>query len=188
MNFDRIQTWDLHQVRSLSKWPWLCRHPQFLKFLTRLGDGWIWGLVCLALVLFYTRSQVETLLCLGLSAGLISLLIYESVKLSTRRLRPFAVDPSLSPEVPPMDKYSFPSGHVMNNFAVGLALALISPSLGIPLMVLALIWGLLRIHFCVHYPTDILVGMALSFPSVALAWTLQKHLLPQLQALSAWLI
>lgn len=174
----RIQAWDLQKVRQISALPLLKSHPKALKFLTRIGDGWIWGIVCGLMFSFYSQAEIIALLSVGLSAGLISLGLYEGIKLSTKRPRPFILAPELSPEVPPMDRYSFPSGHVMNNFAVGLALALLSPALGIPLMVLALVWGLLRIHFCVHYPTDILVGLVLALPCASLALVAQKHLLP----------
>ena len=39
-----------------------------------------------------------------------SLVIYEVVKLNTKRPRPFAANPQIKAEVPPLDKYSFPSG------------------------------------------------------------------------------
>jgi undecaprenyl-diphosphatase len=65
------------------------------------------------------------------------------------------------PLVPPLDKYSFPSGHTMNNLAVALTLALYFPRITAPALLLPVILGMLRVLFGVHYLSDIIGGSLL---------------------------
>ena len=101
-----------------------------------------------------------------------SLVIYEGVKLSTRRPRPFAANPLIKAEVPPLDKYSFPSGHTMNNLAVASTVFYCVPQYGWIMMLLPLTWGLLRVYFGVHWLTDVLCGFVLGILSFVLGHAL----------------
>ena len=102
---------------------WTNRHfsaktTKFLKFYVRLGDGYIWALFIAFLIWRTSWQSFLPILWQALVSLAMSLLIYEGVKLSTKRPRPFAANPQIKAEVPPLDKYSFPSGHTMNNLAV----------------------------------------------------------------------
>ena len=57
--------------------------------------------------------------------------------------------------------WSFPSGHTSSAFAAAFALWLQNRRLGIPALALAVFIGFTRMYLYVHFPTDILGGVAL---------------------------
>lgn len=129
-----------------------------LIFLVRVGDGWIWGLIAAALWYALPFPEVKrVVLHCALAIG-ISLSIYLPVKFLGRRRRPYDNGWDVTPLVPPLDKYSFPSGHTMNNLAVALTLASHLHALLIPALLVPLLLGTLRVRFGVHYLSDILGG------------------------------
>ena len=139
-----------------------------LRFYVRLGDGYIWGAFALFVLVMVGWEAFLPILWQALMALAVSLIIYEVVKLNTKRPRPFAANPQIKAEVPPLDKYSFPSGHTMNNLAVASAVFYSVPQYGWVMLVLPLTWGLLRVYFGVHWLTDILCGFVLGIVSFVL--------------------
>lgn len=140
-----------------------------LILLVRVGDGWMWGLVALALWLSRPLPQVGHIVLHGLIAIGISLLFYLPIKRLTKRPRPHESDLGIVPLVPPLDKYSFPSGHTMNNLAVALVLSLYYPAWTLPALVFPLLLGTLRVFFGVHYLSDIVGGGILGICAFILA-------------------
>ena len=153
-----IDALDKGIIRWLNKVPlpsWLALP---LILLVRIGDGWIWGM--LAVYLWFAlppeRFKVVVLHCCVAIA--ISLLLYWPIKLLVRRARPHNADLGVTAKVPPLDKFSFPSGHTMNNLAVSLTLALYLPRLFAPALAIPLLLGALRVVFGVHFLSDIVGG------------------------------
>jgi undecaprenyl-diphosphatase len=137
--------------------------------LVRIGDGWIWTLIALYLWLVLPLPQLKLVVLHCLVALGISLALYWPVKLLVRRARPFDAGLEVVPKVPPLDKYSFPSGHTMNNMAVALTLGLYFPHIMLLALFIPMALGVLRILFGVHFLSDIGAGALLGGLSFFLA-------------------
>lgn len=132
-----------------------------LVLLVRVADGYIWALIAFSLWWTLPLAEVKAIVLHCILAIAVSLCIYFPVKFTLRRPRPFDNGLNVTPVVPPLDKYSFPSGHTMNNLAVALTLAFHLPGLIVPALLFPITMGLLRILFGVHYFSDIVGGTVL---------------------------
>lgn len=156
---------------------WTNRHfsarvEKLLKFYVRLGDGYGWALFIAFVIWKCGVLKFLEALDHALVALVVSLIVYELVKLSTKRPRPFAANPQIKAEVPPLDKYSFPSGHTMNNLAVASAVFFVMPQYGWVMLLLPLTWGLLRVYYGVHWLTDVICGFLLGIFSFIVGYGL----------------
>ena len=77
------------------------------------------------------------------------------------RARPCQIDTAVALLVHMPSDYSFPSGHSMNGFTASVALLCNNKKLGIPAVVLAALIAFSRLYNFVHFPTDVLAGMAI---------------------------
>ncbi|KJS76550.1 MAG: phosphatase PAP2 family protein [Xanthomonadaceae bacterium] len=148
----------------------------FFAAVSRLGDGIAWYALMLALPLVHgLHGLAASAHMLAVGGG--GMLIYRQIKRRTERPRPFRLSRAIKIGTPPLDKYSFPSGHTLH--AVGFTVVAIQY---LPLLVWLLVpFGLLvaasRLVLGLHYPTDVVFGALIGF-GVAL---LSFMLLPGLQ-------
>lgn len=179
----RIDVAALRYLHSLNLSP---RLEKALIAFVRIGDGWVWIGIAAWLYAIMPWRDFQSVVAQCLLAIGISLLLYWPIKLMTRRIRPYDTHAWVTRKVPPLDKYSFPSGHTMNNLAVGLTLASHLPVLYVPAIGIPLFLGLLRIVFGVHFLTDIAAGAVLGVASHFAALALMPSLssLPLLSFLS----
>lgn len=56
---------------------------------------------------------------------------------------------------------SFPSSHAATSFAAARAISAVEPRASLPAYTLAVAFAGSRLHFCVHYPSDIVAGALL---------------------------
>lgn len=126
---------------------------------SRLGDGWLWSV--LALLLGLRGGGAYKVLATGaLAAGIASTLL---VSLKRRVRRPRPCDSARFPhfDVAPPDRWSFPSGHSMNAFAVCTVLAPAFPALAAALLVAATSIAASRVVLGLHFLSDVVVGSLL---------------------------
>jgi undecaprenyl-diphosphatase len=158
--------WTLNQIQCfdcyVSKWLADLSLPSFwfksLRFFVRIGDGWLWLPVVLFISVIEPHHEFYSISLQCLIALAVSMAFYWPLKLGVRRLRPFHWMPGISAQVPPLDKFSFPSGHTMHNLAIGLTVAHFFPSTFWPLAFIPFAFGFFRIYFGVHFLSDVLAG------------------------------
>jgi undecaprenyl-diphosphatase len=152
----QVMTWDALLISYCNRYnrAWCGR---IFSYLSRLGDGWIWGMVMLCMLLLGDAGQrmmvVAMLLC-----GVVATLVYKIIKHSTHRLRPCDAHQHINTTVRPLDRYSFPSGHTMHAVAFTLIACEVCPPLAYFLWPLTLGIALSRLVLGLHYATDVMVG------------------------------
>src|SRR5260221_4787421 len=80
-----------------------------MRIASRFGDGLLWYLMLIALPLLYGSAAIRPVLIMA-ATGLAGLLIYRRLKAILVRERPFIRHPGITLAMPPLDRYSFPSG------------------------------------------------------------------------------
>jgi undecaprenyl-diphosphatase len=148
-----------------------------LTVLFVLASTWVvkWPLIaavgcaCDAKRRCFPRAAAAAALAVTTAALLVTVL-----KDIVERARPPVADPTLEPIGIVPASTSFPSGHAATAFAAAVAVALVYPRLGRPLLLLAVVISLSRVYLGVHYVLDVaagtLLGIAVGFAS---AWVVR---------------
>jgi PAP2 superfamily. len=132
----------------------------FFGAISRLGNGMFWYALMLALValdgwrgLFAAAHMAAT--------GLAALLLYRLLKRHTRRPRPFRACPGVIAHVPPLDEFSFPSGHTLQ--AAGFTVVALAwyPLLAPLLLSFTALVAASRVILGLHYPSDVLAAIGI---------------------------
>lgn len=164
-----VQASDVRIAERLWRW----RPGRLVRLVailaTRLGDGWAWAFA--ALVLACGDGRCLEVLAAASLAVLVANVVQVALKRGVRRQRPcvFQRHPSF-PRVQPPDRFSFPSGHTLNAFAVTLVLALEWPHLALPLLAVAAAIGASRVVLGMHYTSDVLAGALIGASLGIAAW------------------
>ena len=146
-------------------------------FITRLGDaGMVWILLAvILLVIPKTRKSglvlmtalcVDIVLCNGILKNLFA------------RIRPCDINTQVKLLIARPDDFSFPSGHTAASFTAVAALYLSGEKkLWKPALMLACLIAFSRLYLFVHFPTDVLAGIAVGFICAFLAAKIQNGFL-----------
>ncbi len=128
--------------------------------LSRLGNGPIYLLIVGAVILFHPHEAVTVIVCASASIILLHS-VYPVMKKATARPRPRDVAQDFPDSPPPLDKFSFPSGHVMTLTAALMPIVHIAPRtwpLGVAVWA-AMAWARLAVGH--HYASDVAAGTIL---------------------------
>ncbi len=128
--------------------------------VSRIGDGTAWYVLAGALLLCHGRSALPTVLLMLLAGGS-CLVVYTLLKENTGRLRPFMVRDDILLSVPPIDRYSFPSGHTMHAVSFTIVVSAAYPHLVWVLVPFTVLVAASRLVLGLHYPSDVLAGATL---------------------------
>jgi undecaprenyl-diphosphatase len=148
---------DMNVMRRLNRW----RAPRWVRWwmllATRAGDGWLWGLVGIA-VLFSPDTMRLRAIEAAACAVACGTLLFHAVKRVFCRTRPRDIEPHCWAHIVTSDKFSFPSGHSTTAFAMALSLGSFYPEILPVLLVLAANVAISRVVVGMHFVSDVLVG------------------------------
>ena len=172
------ERWIIEMEINILNWIQSMRTPigdAAVPFITKLGDaGMIWILLSVVLLLIPRTRKSGVVLAAALCVDVV--LCNGMLKNLFRRIRPCDVNTSIQLLVARPDDFSFPSGHTAASFAAVAALILAGErKLWIPALALAVSIAFSRLYLYVHYPTDILGGIAVGiFAGYAGNWIVNQ--------------
>jgi undecaprenyl-diphosphatase len=129
----------------------------FFVVISRLGDGPAWYLLLCMLPLIYGDLGWATAVSM-VKIGVVNFVLYKIVKTCSARQRPCAVSAAIALGTPPLDQYSFPSGHTMHAVAFTVVVTAHHPEFVSILVVFTGLIALSRVILGLHYPTDVIAG------------------------------
>lgn len=148
---------DYRLMKQVNRW----NAPRWVRWwmllATRAGDGWLWGLIGIAILLSsdplrYRAFEAAT------CAVSIGIVVFLKVKHKVCRVRPRDIEPHCWANIVTTDQFSFPSGHSTTAFAVALSVGSFYPEVMPLLLVLATNIAVSRVIVGMHFLTDVLVG------------------------------
>jgi len=163
---DRFESRLSHWLADLSRHAptlWLFRR------VSRLGDWPAWVLLSLCQPLWHGRAGWLIAVHWGLTAA-VAALVYRALKTRLCRERPYITFNTIRCSMPPVDRYSFPSGHTLHAVMFTLMTAATTPALLPIVFPLACLIAASRVVLGLHYLSDVIVGALIG---VGLAWCSQ---------------
>lgn len=130
------------------------------RLASRLGDGVAWYVLIVVLPLAYGRPAVRPATAMALT-GVAAVLLYKWLKGACVRERPFVTHASIDCAAPPLDRYSFPSGHTLHAVAFTLQAVAHFGVLAWILVPLTFLIAVSRVALGLHYVSDVIAGALL---------------------------
>ncbi len=148
----------------------------FFSIFTLLGEEFVIAGIIAVIYVCFSKDLGERALVTVMSASCIT----TGVKSAVRRLRPYAagtvsrVDNLLTADLDP--DMSFPSGHATasGGFFAALSIKFRKAYVIAPSAVFVLLVALSRLYLGVHYPSDVLAGLAVGI-GMAFVWHIVYH-------------
>lgn len=150
----RLECQAVHSMNGMSK---SSAMQMLFSIVSRAGDGGIWVLVGLVLLLWDGSAALPVVLkmIIGFISGY---LVYSFVKKMTGRVRPCNRHTGLRLSVEPLDEFSFPSGHTLHAVMLTILVTAYYPWFGVVLVPFTVLVALSRVVLGLHYPSDVVVG------------------------------
>jgi len=157
---ESILHWDQRMLDAIEESRKLNKLERAFMTVTYLGDGYIWALLALGLLIFGNAAD-RRYVGIGFVITVANILIFRGIKSATGRIRPASAEASRLRNR--IDGYSFPSGHATTAFGLAWVVFNCYPYLAAQagVYLVAGTIALSRIIVREHYPLDVLGGAAL---------------------------
>lgn len=172
-----IERWNRLEIRSgewrlclaANRWGTRKVIALFFRAISRAGDGVFWYALMATLAAFGGLRGAQAALHMAV-VGLVALALYRRLKRHTRRPRPYRAHQGIVAHIPPLDEYSFPSGHTLHAVSFSLVAIAYFPALALVLIPFTLLVAASRVVLGLHFPSDVLaagiIGSALAGASL----------------------
>lgn len=162
MNGARVRFGAREHAWCLSANRWGARRAVRIYFraVSQLGDGAFWVALVMAMVMVDGWRGLDTAARMAV-VGAVATVLYRRLKQWTRRPRPFAQDQRIHAWIPPLDEYSFPSGHTLHAVSFSVVACAAYPALAWLLVPFTLSVAVSRVVLGVHYPSDVMAALAI---------------------------
>ena len=147
---------------------------KIMMTFTFLGElGWFW-ILCGIVMLFFKKYRTNGWIVLFtlLTGVLIANVLLKNM---VARVRPYDVNTAINVIISKPTDWSFPSGHTTASFGAAAAIMYANKKWGIAAYITAVIIAFSRMYLYVHYPTDILGGIAVGTLSFLIVLALYKQ-------------
>jgi undecaprenyl-diphosphatase len=151
---------DRHLCVVANRWGARRAVAGFFGTISRLGDGVFWYTLIALLAVFGGRHGTIAALQMLLTGG-VALALYRLLKRWTRRARPFRSCHGVIARVPPLDEFSFPSGHTLHAGSFSIVALASFPALSPVLLPFTALVAASRVVLGLHYPSDVLAAIGL---------------------------
>ncbi len=148
--------------RACNRWGARRAILSLFRTVSRLGDGVFWYALMAVLAVFGGSDGWQAALHMLLTGG-VAALLYRTLKRWTRRPRPFRAHAGIVAHIPPLDEFSFPSGHTLHAVTFTLVALAWFPALAVLLLPFTLLVAASRVVLGLHYPSDVLVASGIGF-------------------------
>lgn len=132
----------------------------FFGAISRLGDGVFWYVLMAVIAVLGGQRGLAAAAQMAVT-GLSALLLYRLLKRWTRRPRPYRVCPGVIAHMPPLDEFSFPSGHTLQAVSFTVVALAWYPLLTPLLLGFTSLVAASRVILGLHYPSDVLAAVAI---------------------------
>lgn len=133
---------------------------EFFRVVSRLGDGFFWYLLLVLLPVVYGERALLPAAAMA-GTALVGIALYKVLKSRLVRERPYVTFAGILAGTPPLDRYSFPSGHTLHAVAFTTQATAHFPELAWLLVPFAALVAASRVVLGLHYPTDVVAGAVL---------------------------
>lgn len=132
----------------------------FFALISRLGNGVFWYVLMVLLPVLYGSEGITPAIQMAV-VGIAGVVIYKLLKSRLVRERPYISLAGIVPGTPPLDRYSFPSGHTLHAVSFSIVIVYSCPELAVLVVPFACLVAASRVVLGLHYPSDVLAGAGL---------------------------
>jgi len=151
---------DRHLCVVANRWGARRAVAVFFGAISRLGDGVFWYALMSVLAIFGGLHGAIAALQMLLT-GAAALALYRLLKRWTRRPRPFRSCDGVIARVPPLDEFSFPSGHTLHAVSFTIVALGWFPLLAPLLVPFTALVAASRVVLGLHYPSDVIAAIGI---------------------------
>lgn len=170
--FDRAE---LRFCRYLNRSSSIVTVRALLRAVSWLGDGWLWYALIALLPVLYGGMGWVAAVQMGVTA-IAGVVLYKLIKKRAVRERPFITHRAIQCAAAPLDRYSFPSGHMLHVVSFTAIISGYFPEWVPFLIAFGVLVALSRVVLGLHYPTDVAAGAVLGGVLGAISiWAFPVH-------------